>query len=231
MVVPTFSVIIPAHNEEHYIAHTLYSVLRQDFKDFEVIVVANGCNDKTKQVVESINSSKIKLISVYEANVSKARNKGASYASGKFLFFLDADTRLNPDVLRKVYQQFAVRHSVATVLAKPDVTGVKYSMVTGFKNFFHTAGVYRGCSGALVCRRSDFNEVGGYNPNLKVREHRDLILKLDSLGNYTCIDAGVKTSMRRYREWGLSKAAFFWVDKVFKGGFEKLYDVEYEKVR
>jgi len=231
MVGLTFSVIIPAHNEENYIAHTLYSVLRQNFKDFEVIVVANGCNDKTKQVVESINSPKIKLVSVREANVSKARNVGAKHASGRFLFFLDADTRLNADVLDKVHRQFAVRHSVATVLAKPDVSGMKYSVVTGFKNFFHTVGVYRGCSGALVCRRRDFNEVGGYNPNLKVREHRDLILKLDSLGNYTCIDAGVKTSMRRYQEWGLSKAALFWADKALKGGFEKLYDVEYEKVR
>ena len=49
---PKISVIIPAHNEEKYIEKTLESLTKQDFADFETIVVANGCTDKTEEKVK-----------------------------------------------------------------------------------------------------------------------------------------------------------------------------------
>src|SRR5689334_22722484 len=50
MTKPFLSVIIPAHNEEHYIGKTLEALHRQTFNSFEIVVIANGCSDHTAEV-------------------------------------------------------------------------------------------------------------------------------------------------------------------------------------
>ena len=48
-----FSIIIPANNEEKYIEKTINSIKEQSFKDYEIIVVANGCTDNTAEIVKN----------------------------------------------------------------------------------------------------------------------------------------------------------------------------------
>ena len=78
------SVVIPAYNEEKYLEKTLNRLP----KNLELIVVCNGCTDKTAQIAKKY----AKVISISDKNVSKARNLGAKNSSGKILIFLDADT-------------------------------------------------------------------------------------------------------------------------------------------
>ena len=102
----------------------------------------------------------------------------------------------------------------------------------GLKNIQHRLGWYKGCSGILVCRSSDFKAVGGYD-ELAVREHRKLILKLLKLGRggYQCIDAYVITSMRRFEVWGIRRAMLFWIRQWMKDKTKGLEKSEYECVR
>ncbi len=228
---PYFSVIIPAHNEENYLRQTLHSLKNQTHQDFEVIVVTNGCTDKTEEIVKKRANERIKHLSLPQPNVSRARNYGAGKAEGEVLLFLDADTALEEYSLQKIKAGFLKEHAVATTQVKPDSPELKYQLAMWFKNFYHRTHLYEGCSGALVCRREDFEKVNGYDPNLGVKEHRKLILNLRKLGKFSCIDTKVTTSMRRFKRWGLSKDVLFWAKQWVKEKTGTLEGVEYEKVR
>lgn len=234
MVAPEVSIIIPAHNEEKYIEATLESIKLQNFLDYEVIVVANGCTDKTEELVKKhvLNESgKLRCLSLLNANVSVARNAGALNAQGKMLLFLDADTKLSPNSLQTIKENFTADHSVATTKVLPDLPELKYKLALGFKNFYNSTNLYQGCSGALICRKEDFQSVGGYNPDLIVKEHRKLTIKLKQKGKYTCLDTAVITSMRRFEEWGLVKVTGFWIKQWLMNYLGDLKKSEYEKVR
>lgn len=232
MMPPKISIIIPAHNEENYLRQTLHSIKNQTFQDYETIVVANGCTDGTERIAIRRADDKLKLFSLPRANVSLARNKGAEMAQAEILLFLDADTLLEQDALQKINQQFNEPYAVATTRVRPDEDRWKYRLAMSFKNFYLTSKVYPGCSGALICRKNDFQKVGGYDPNLIVKEHRKLIIALKrNCGEYACLDTRVITSMRRFRQWGILKTTGFWVNQFFKNYLGDLKKSQYEKIR
>lgn len=228
---PKISIIIPAHNEENYLRPTLFSIKNQTFQDYETILVANGCTDGTERIAIKRADDKLKLFSLPQANVSLARNKGAEMAQGEILLFLDADTLLDPETLQKINQQFNESCAIATTKVKPDEDKLKYRFLMAAKNFYNLTGIYTASSGALACRKKDFQSVGGYDPELNVMEHRDLIRKLMPFGNKTCIRTYTTTSMRRFRQWSIPKTAVFWVKQWINSSFGGLKKSDYEKIR
>lgn len=94
------SIIIPLYNKEHCIRETLFSVLSQSYKDFEIVIVNDGSKDSSKEVVESIEDSRIRLINKENEGVSKARNRGIKEAKGEWVFFLDADDLMSEGCLQ-----------------------------------------------------------------------------------------------------------------------------------
>lgn len=97
-----FSIIIPGYNVEEYVSVAIESVLNQDFKDYELIVIDDCSTDKTFEVVSKYKE--VKLIRNEENMASGgARNVGLDIASGEYVVFLDADDYLYAnDVLSKV---------------------------------------------------------------------------------------------------------------------------------
>ncbi|PIN74832.1 hypothetical protein COV17_04570 [Candidatus Woesearchaeota archaeon CG10_big_fil_rev_8_21_14_0_10_36_11] len=230
-MLPTFSVIIPAHNEENYIRQTLHSFKKQTFQDFEIIVVTNGCTDKTEDVVKKRVNAKLQHFNTAVANVSRARNYGAGKAAGEILVFCDADTVLENDSLQKIREMFTPGISVATTRVRPDSQEAIFRFLMTLKNVYNRAGLYKGCSGVLVCQRKDFDTVNGYDPEIVVKEHSKLTHKLLTLGKYTCVNTTATTSMRRLKQWGIGKAFSFWARQWVKHFSGNLESSEYEKIR
>ncbi len=85
------TIIIPTFNRGDIIGKTIESALNQKYSNTEIIVVDDGSTDKTKDVVESFKSSKIKYIYKENGGASSARNRGIAEASGEFISFLDSD--------------------------------------------------------------------------------------------------------------------------------------------
>lgn len=88
------SVIIPVYNAESYIEETLKSVINQDFKNFEIIIVNDGSTDSSLNIIENIlNDSHIpnKIINQENKGVSQARNIGLENAQGEYIIFVDDD--------------------------------------------------------------------------------------------------------------------------------------------
>lgn len=101
------SVIIPMYNAEETIVKALDSVVHQNYNldEFEVIVINDGSEDQSKNVVEHYKNTHpdICIIIVDRPNggVSKARNKGLSIAKGDYIAFLDSDDEWLPDKTEK----------------------------------------------------------------------------------------------------------------------------------
>ena len=226
------SVIIPAHNEENFIRQTLHSLKQQTYQNFETIAVANGCTDRTEEIVQKRSNDKLKLLKISKPNVSRARNHGASKAKGKILVFLDADTSLDNDALQTIHSNFTENYSIATTKVRPDVNVTKFNLHSNLKNFVNQTALYKGwVSGALICHKDHFDNVNSYDHQRIVREHRNLILKLLNHGKFTLIDTYATTSMRRFQKWGLMKATKFWLNQLFKDNFGDISKSDYEKIR
>lgn len=105
---PLISVIIPAYNAEKTIKETIESVLNQTFSEFELIVINDGSEDSTLDIVSSISDTRIKVFSYSNSGPQKSRNRGIAIAIGEYLAFLDSDDLWTPDKLEsqlKVLQE------------------------------------------------------------------------------------------------------------------------------
>ena len=85
------SVIIPTYNRAHLIEESVQSVLKQTYKNLEILIIDGGSTDNTKEVVERIKDSRIRYIHQDNAGPSAARNTGLKNAQGEFIAFLDSD--------------------------------------------------------------------------------------------------------------------------------------------
>ena len=95
---PKVSVIIPTYNRENFVVKAIDSVLCQEFKDYEIIVVDDGSTDNTKKNLKRYGD-KIKYIYQDNSGVSVSRNTGIKYSTGEWLAFLDSDDEWMPDYL------------------------------------------------------------------------------------------------------------------------------------
>ncbi len=86
------TIIIPAYNVENVISECLDSICKQTYPDMEVVIVNDGSQDATEKICRKYQRRKnIKLIHGEHRGVSAARNRGIQEATGKYLFFMDAD--------------------------------------------------------------------------------------------------------------------------------------------
>jgi len=88
---PKVSVVIPTYNRLLMLREAVDSVLKQDFEDFELIVVDDGSTDGTAEEIKRYGGRVILLQHSENRGVSAARNKGILHAKGKYVAFLDSD--------------------------------------------------------------------------------------------------------------------------------------------
>ncbi|AOC95311.1 glycosyltransferase family 2 protein [Flavobacterium sp. SH_e] len=95
------SVIMPAYNAESYIADAINSVIHQTYNNWELIIINDGSNDKTEEIVKEASLKDKRIIYIYQKNgrQGKARNLGISKSKGIYLAFLDADDIWLPEKL------------------------------------------------------------------------------------------------------------------------------------
>lgn len=95
------SVIMPCFNSSEFISTAIESVIAQTYSHWELIIVDNGSQDDTVQIVNSY-CEKDKRVSIYserDKGAARARNRGISHSSGKYLAFLDSDDIWDPKKL------------------------------------------------------------------------------------------------------------------------------------
>ena len=90
-----FSIIIPAYNVEKYIVKTLESVCKNNLENTEIIIIENGSQDKTRELIEQYLAKRqiehYRIIYQQNKGVSAARNIGIEHAQGNYIIFCDGD--------------------------------------------------------------------------------------------------------------------------------------------
>lgn len=111
------SVVVPVYNGESFIERSLKSFLGQKFDSFEIIVVDDGSEDRTHEVVKKLfeeyrsSDTPTKLIRQQNMGESVARNTGIRNASGKYIAFIDADDLIREEYLAKLFEKAEETHA------------------------------------------------------------------------------------------------------------------------
>jgi glycosyltransferase involved in cell wall biosynthesis len=235
------SIVIPAYNEEAYLAQTIRSALAQDYSDFEVIVVNNASTDRTEEIARGF--ANITLINESRIGLPRAREAGRLAACGDIIANMDADCLPERDWLSKgsVYFNDA---SVVAVSGPYDYYdsgpvlryGFLYTQMSIFwlaSTVMQLPGIRSGAvmiGGNNLIRSEALKEAGGYNTALMFYgEDTDIARRIQKIGKVKFLPAfKMRTSGRRLRKEGILKIAtryainFFWV-VFFKKPFTKNY--------
>ncbi len=121
-----FSVVIPLYNKEKEIVDTINSVLSQNYRADEIIVVDDGSIDKSIQLISENFKDKVKLISQKNSGVSLARNKGILEAKNEYICLLDGDDLWESDFLlaiKRLIEEFPNASFYSTASKSIDEAG------------------------------------------------------------------------------------------------------------
>lgn len=102
---PFFSIVIPTYCSEAYIGNAILSILKQKFRDWEIIVIDDGSTDNTIEIVEKFatTDSRIRLVALPHRGTQLSRYTGMRNAFGRYIMFLDSDDVFENDTLTIVY--------------------------------------------------------------------------------------------------------------------------------
>jgi len=112
---PKISVVVCERNSEKFITHCIESVMQQEFRDFELIIVDDYSTDSTKEKIKELQKKhNINLIELKEHNgISKARNKGIKFALGELIAFIDSDCIAQKNWLKELLKGFVDEKTVS----------------------------------------------------------------------------------------------------------------------
>jgi len=99
---PKVSVIMTVYNEQEHIKKSVTSVLNQTYEDFELVIVNDGSNDRTREILENeFNDRRMKIFNQENKGRVKALNQALKLSMGKYIAILDADDYCLPERLEK----------------------------------------------------------------------------------------------------------------------------------
>ena len=107
------SVILPVYNAQRYLEQCLQSLCDQSLREIEIICVNDGSTDHSAQILHrfAFQDSRIRIIEQENQGAGAARNAGIRAASGKYLFFPDADDYFDPQLLSELYKKAEGEHA------------------------------------------------------------------------------------------------------------------------
>lgn len=123
MIHYTISVVIPLYNQQDTIHNCITALRKQTvaFKNLEIILINDGSSDDSGRLCKSFADKYSNIHYIYQENggVSSARNQGIRKASGKYIFFLDADDLLEKHTIQKVAEFFDTVYDEVDLVTYP----------------------------------------------------------------------------------------------------------------
>jgi len=193
---PLVSVVVAARNEEERLPALLHDLARQDYPDFEVIVVDDHSEDGTAALVGEYAAGTTRFTVVGNAQTGKkqALTTGIAAARGEIIITTDADCRVSSawvGTLARYFQRPRVQMAFGPVRMRADDTffsqlqQLEFASLTGAAAATHQQGYPAFCNGAnLAFRKAAFHEVGGYADNTHIPSGDDEFLMRKIIARY-----------------------------------------------
>jgi len=217
LVRPQVSFVVPAYNEEKCLPATLESIhaaARPLGIDYEIVVADDASSDATAELARQGGA---KVVSVSNRQIAKTRNDGARAASGERLIFVDADTRVNADVVRAALAALDAGAVGGGAAARFDDSAPPYAqrllrLVAGTMFWLNLAA---GCF--VYCRRDAFEAAGGWDERHFAGEEIMLSLALRKQGRFVMLREAVVTSSRKFTSRSLGESLWIMLKLVVQG--------------
>jgi len=175
------SIIIAVFNGKDHIEKTINSILNQEYQNLELVVIDGGSTDGTIQILEKIQSKKLKWQTEKDRGISDAFNKGLKLSTGDYVNFQgDGDGLLDNKVLTKIFQNYKGHHKIicgniiridknSKVLFRTKLKSIfkKHSLL------FKMALPHQG----MFLHKSFFKENGSFDINFKYAMDYELLLR------------------------------------------------------
>ena len=160
-----------AYNREEYIGQAIESVLSSSYTNFELIVVDDGSRDGTVGIARELAAKDHRIkVFVNEKNLTDYpnRNKAASYATGKYLKYVDSDDILYPFGLELMVYRMECHPEAALGLAKRGLPDRPFPVLLApresyYLNFMKQVFLFTNAPTSAIIRRDQFEEIGGFS--------------------------------------------------------------------
>jgi len=213
------SIVIPNYNGEETISLTLDSLEKQDFNDFEVIIVDDGSRDDSVSLIRSLIDGKENYTLIDQPEnrgAAAARNAGGKRAKGNILMFIDSDIIINEDTVKKVSNFFKAHEDADAVVGLPDSRksfsnwASQHFNLRIHYNYIHLPErIGHLYTSICALKKKVFESVDGFNENMKSEEDPELGFRLSDAGFVIYTDKTL--SVHHYKHisfWGLMKNDF-----------------------
>jgi glycosyltransferase involved in cell wall biosynthesis len=134
---PLITVVVPCYNSGKYLPISLQSVLKQSYRNFEIILVNVGTTCKiTKKILKFYRKNKfIKIVNQENKGLPSARNRGIQESLGEYIFFLDSDDSISKDCLEKLFNLIKNKKNIYSYPSLT-LTGLNIGFLNKNYNFF-----------------------------------------------------------------------------------------------
>ena len=196
---PSVSIIMPTLGRVRYVKRAITSVFRQTYNDWELIIVDSTPNDQIKQIINNLNSRRVKYVKTGQRGVSLARNLGIKSSKGDFIAFIDSDAIWLPKKLEKQMRVLTYSdHSYAGVYSgyKAFYETPKGYMVLNIlpryneKNIFKKLLIYNciGTVSTVILKREHLEQIGLFDEGIPYAEDWDLWLRISQRFRWLIVD-------------------------------------------
>ncbi|MBU1616049.1 glycosyltransferase [bacterium] len=164
------SVIIPCYNQALFLSEAVESIVKQTYKDWEIIIVNDGSPDNTSKVarelIEKCPDKKIILLEKENGGVADARNVGIRNSKGKYILPFDADDVILPDMLQKTVALLEANPNIAIAYTDVMYFGIKDEVGYAGEYDFECLRYQNHLSYCSLYRREAWEFTCGYNTNM-----------------------------------------------------------------
>ncbi|MDJ0633116.1 MAG: glycosyltransferase [Xenococcaceae cyanobacterium MO_188.B29] len=176
------SVIMPTWNRASVINDAVYSIQAQTYKNWELIIIDDGSEDNSKEVIKKIAASdnRIKHYFIEHQGVSTARNVGLSHAKGEIIAYLDSDNTWDNDYLLLMVNRIIDSGSSCAYCALKIIDKRNSNKISYRKNTFDFTKLLKNNYidiNIFVHKRELYHTLGGFDPELQRWVDWDLILR------------------------------------------------------
>lgn len=177
------SVIIPTYNRGQLIQRAINSIIQQTYGPLEIIIIDDGSNDNTENIVHNIDSDNIIYIKQKNQGACSARNRGIIEAKGDYIAFLDSDDEWKPDMLEKQIKHINNINadiSVCNYFVEEN-NKFKKAIVNKKTNTFTLDELLNRnyiTTGAILIKKELIKEVGMFDENMPRYQDWELMLRI-----------------------------------------------------
>lgn len=189
MKILDFSIITVCLNSEKTILDTVRSIQKQNFKNYEHVIIDGGSTDSTRSIIENIDDGRIILKSQVGKGIYGAMNEGINHSKGNIIGFLNSDDLYSDiNILSKIYSQFKkteidIVHGNISFCKQNNInSNVRYWKGSdfkpgSFKNGWHPP------HPSFYMKKKSYSTVGFYREDLPVSADFDLMLRSFEINN------------------------------------------------